>query len=270
MLKFMVSKSPFKGEDDKYHYVYKTTNNVTGHIYIGCRIFKGKSPELDTYLGCGVCVKEGSPEFIFGTKHTPFLDAIREFGVSNFSKEILLYCGSNKMALFIEKSIVDEEFIEREDTYNKVIGGGNPPVGRGIKNNNAGNLWSEEKKKDASEKRKLLQQSVGASNGKAAPCVLYDFLEDKSYNLSYMREAWEVTGEKLDINWVGVMKYRYFLHLPDENPYTKAMSLKKPPTTLAILDCIKRGLTENQARQELKLKNITGAIITRTYKEINK
>lgn len=271
MLKFKVQETPFLGVDGKYYYIYKTTNIVNNKIYIGCRCFKGKNPMLDEYLGCGVFVKDdGEPKFMFENKNSNFVKAVREEGCFNFNKQILLFCGSKEMLLNVERMIVNDEFVSREDTYNMVLGGGNPPTGSGIKNNNAGNRWNDDQKRKLSEKRKLLKRSSGANNAKACACVLYDFLKDESFNLSYIRECWEVVGEKLDINWVGLMKYRYFLHLPNENPYEKALSLKKPKTTLAILECIKKGLTKEQAIDLLKSKNIKGSIVSRTYKNIVK
>lgn len=62
------------GGDFLYGYIYKTTNLVNGKIYIGKR--KGKFTE--SYKGSGKYLK----------------NAIRKYGIKNFSVEIIEYCDS--------------------------------------------------------------------------------------------------------------------------------------------------------------------------------
>lgn len=98
-------------KEKKYHLVYKTTNLKNGKIYIG---YHGTDDKDDGYLGSGHIL----------------LRAIDKYGIENFKKEILFECDSRKSGLAKEAEIVDLEFIEREDTYNIVLGGCGGHIGR--------------------------------------------------------------------------------------------------------------------------------------------
>jgi len=90
----------------KYYYlVYQTTNLVNGMIYVGVHATKNIN---DNYLGSGKYL----------------CDAIKQFGVDNFKRDILFLCSSKEEMLEKEKQIVSNEFRNRQDTYNKNIGGG--------------------------------------------------------------------------------------------------------------------------------------------------
>ena len=88
-----------------FHYLlYKTTNLINGKTYIG--IHKTKDVN-DGYIGSGKLL----------------LRAIEKYGKENFQTEILLDCLSMKDLLRLEAEIVNEDFIQRNDTYNLKIGG---------------------------------------------------------------------------------------------------------------------------------------------------
>ena len=89
-----------------YHIVYKTTNTINGKIYIG----KHSTNNLyDGYLGSGKLLKED----------------IKVYGRNTFVREILSTHDTSEGAFNDEILRVDVDFVNREDTYNLVCGGGN-------------------------------------------------------------------------------------------------------------------------------------------------
>lgn len=87
-----------------FYCLYQIKNNVNGKIYIGVH----KTSNLnDSYMGSGKLVQQ----------------AIRKYGVHNFTKTILELFPSRKEMYFREKEIVTEEFIQRRDVYNRNVGG---------------------------------------------------------------------------------------------------------------------------------------------------
>lgn len=88
----------------KYHIVYRTHNLVNGKEYTG----KHSTNDLsDGYYGSGRLLKK----------------AVAKYGLENFAVEILSIHETSDAAYLEEARIVDEEYIEREDTYNERLGG---------------------------------------------------------------------------------------------------------------------------------------------------
>jgi hypothetical protein len=87
-----------------YYTVYQTTNLVNGKIYIG--VHKTKNPN-DSYLGSNKILKS----------------AIKKYGRKNFKKEILFMYQNEEEMWAKEKELVNEEFVQRNDTYNIGNGG---------------------------------------------------------------------------------------------------------------------------------------------------
>ena len=87
-----------------YYLVYKITNTLNNCIYIGVH---ATNKLEDGYMGSGTLIRK----------------AIKESRKENFKKEILFFCNSKEEMFAKEKEIVNLEFIKREDTYNKVLGG---------------------------------------------------------------------------------------------------------------------------------------------------
>ncbi len=110
-----------------YHYTYKITNLINNKIYYGVRMCYCL-PEKDSYWGSGTIIKR----------------AIKKYGKENFKKEIEKTFTTREEAELYEAKIVNEEFIEREDTYNLRIGG----------MNGFGSKLSEEHKQKISESLK--------------------------------------------------------------------------------------------------------------------
>lgn len=88
----------------QYHFLYKTTNTINHKIYVGVH---STDDINDGYLGSG----------------SGILAAIKKYGRSAFTREILEWFDWRCEALNRESQIVNAEFIKRRDTYNKFIGG---------------------------------------------------------------------------------------------------------------------------------------------------
>ena len=89
---------------ENYFTIYKTTNSANGKIYIG---YHETSNIFDNYLGSGSILKK----------------AIKKYGNDNFKKEIIYVFPSREEAIAKEIEIVNDEFIQRKDTYNLKLGG---------------------------------------------------------------------------------------------------------------------------------------------------
>lgn len=88
----------------QYHYLYKITNNINNKFYIGIH----STDDLnDGYMGSGNVI----------------MKAIKKYGRSNFTKEILEWFDWRCEALASEAQIVTEDFIKRSDVYNAYMGG---------------------------------------------------------------------------------------------------------------------------------------------------
>lgn len=87
-----------------YHYLYKTTNKITGKYYIGAHSTKNLE---DGYMGSGKQLK----------------DAIKKYGIENFTCEILEIFSNREEAFQKEAEIVTEDFINDPMTYNMCTGG---------------------------------------------------------------------------------------------------------------------------------------------------
>ena len=98
--------------------VYQTTSKVNNKIYIG--VHKTENPDIfDGYLGCGVYIYRPSS---YMNPKTHFQYAVKKYGVKNFIRTTLKVFDTEEEAYKMEAEIVNEEFIERDDTYNLVLG----------------------------------------------------------------------------------------------------------------------------------------------------
>lgn len=89
------------------HYlIYKTTNLITGKVYIGQHITENIN---DGYLGSGANLKKD----------------VKKLGRENFKKEIMYVFDNFHDMNNKEIEIVDKNFVDREDTYNIALGGKN-------------------------------------------------------------------------------------------------------------------------------------------------
>lgn len=92
-------------KEKKYHFIYKTTNLLSGRYYIGMH---STNTLDDGYLGSGTYLRL----------------AIKKHGKENFKREILEFCTSRKELKLIEKKIVNLREIAKQECMNLRVGGG--------------------------------------------------------------------------------------------------------------------------------------------------
>jgi len=105
---------PNINKNKKYHFIYKTTNQLNGKYYIGMH---STSNLKDGYVGSGTRLKR----------------AIKKYGIKNFKFEILEYCDTRELLVEREKRIVNIDLLNDELCLNLVcggIGGFTPEVAR--------------------------------------------------------------------------------------------------------------------------------------------
>lgn len=91
-------------KEKKYHFIYKTTNMLSGRYYIGMH----STDDLDDgYLGSGNRLRL----------------AVRKHGKENFIREILEFCDSREELKVRESEIITLEEIAKKDCMNLVVGG---------------------------------------------------------------------------------------------------------------------------------------------------
>lgn len=88
----------------KYYSVYQITNLINNKIYIGYHVTDNLN---DDYMGSNTHLK----------------NSINKYGFDNFKKETLFILNSYEAMVDKEKELVNEDFVKREDTYNKNLGG---------------------------------------------------------------------------------------------------------------------------------------------------
>ena len=99
--------------------VYETRNLVNQKIYIG--VHRTPTPyTFDGYLGCGVI---NTQPYTYENAKTAFQYAVKKYGPKNFFRTTLAVFDTFDDALDLERWLVTEDFINREDTYNMCLGG---------------------------------------------------------------------------------------------------------------------------------------------------
>lgn len=88
----------------KYYIVYKITNHINNKIYVGVH------KTMDIYDG-------------YMSSSKLVANAIKKYGIENFSKEIIHHCDNEIMMYKKEAEIVTVDFCKRIDTYNIKVGG---------------------------------------------------------------------------------------------------------------------------------------------------
>jgi hypothetical protein len=86
------------------HYLYKIKNKLNEKIYIGIHSTENIN---DGYMGSGTLI----------------IKAIEKYGKDNFTKTILKYCKNRELLVELEKKVVNQKFVDRQNTYNLTLGG---------------------------------------------------------------------------------------------------------------------------------------------------
>lgn len=163
-------RNPFKGDNNLYNILYKTTCMVNGKVYVG--VHSSKTVE-DSYIGGGI-----KTDYSTGLKDykdplsMPLGNCVRLYGVGAFKRVNLLYFNTVDDALIQEKRVVDHQWVRDRRTLNLKIGGIKPPRRVGEKNGNYGNKWSQEMKDHISVIRKDRGVAKGSLNPNAKPIVM--------------------------------------------------------------------------------------------------
>jgi len=108
---------------DFYGFVYRITNLVTGHDYVGRKYFKTiqKLKPLKGFKRKRKSVKETNWKEYWGSSNRLTAD-IEELGQENFTREIICLCESRGDTNYMEAKIqFDEEVLLNPENYNGII-----------------------------------------------------------------------------------------------------------------------------------------------------
>jgi hypothetical protein len=111
----IINNSRFIEVNKMRYYIYKTTNTLNSKIYIG---FHSSPDEVRLSLDFGSCFTDG---YLGSGKLLK--RAIEKYTPSVFKQEIIGSFDKKEDAEALEKTLVNEEFVSRDDTYNISIGG---------------------------------------------------------------------------------------------------------------------------------------------------
>ena len=111
----IINNSRFIEVNKMRYYIYKTTNTLNGKVYIG---FHSSPDEVRPSLDFGSCFSDG---YLGSGKLLK--RAIEKYTPAVFKQEIIGAFDNKEDAEALEKALVNEEFVSRDDTYNISIGG---------------------------------------------------------------------------------------------------------------------------------------------------
>ncbi len=115
----------FSSDDigDYYGFIYRITNMVNGHDYVGRKYFrtKRKLKPLKGRKNKRHRIIETDWESYYGSSKR-LLEDIEVLGKENFKREIILLCDTRGNTNYYEAKIqFDEDVLLREDNYNGII-----------------------------------------------------------------------------------------------------------------------------------------------------
>jgi len=108
---------------DFYGFVYRITNLVSGHDYIGRKYFHAvrKLNPLKGFKRKRKVTKETDWQEYWGSSKR-LLEDIEIHGKHNFKREIIVLCSSRGQTNYMEAKIqFDEDVLIRDDNYNGII-----------------------------------------------------------------------------------------------------------------------------------------------------
>lgn len=170
-----------------FNYIYKITNKINGKIYIG----KHSTDKLDDgYMGSGKIIKQ----------------AIKKYGVENFTKEILEFCDKE-----VELNDLEKHYIDKYNSTDRSIGynltkGGDGKSGyicsyetriKLSKSHIGINPWNKCKKLSEEHKKHLSESKKGRNKGKF---VSYE-TRIKISESNKGKEPWNKGKSGLQIAW---------------------------------------------------------------------
>ena len=141
-------------KEKKYHFIYKTTNTLTGRYYIGMH---STNDLEDGYLGSGKRLRY----------------SIRKYGAENHIREILEFCDSREELSKRENEIVTLNEIAKEECMNLKIGG------------EGGGMFRDEKH------RYDFLAAGGRKNSKMASDAFLEKLKDKEFREFFKKRCKE-------------------------------------------------------------------------------
>ena len=187
----------------KYHFIYKTTNILSGKYYYGMH----STDDLDDgYLGSGRRIRY----------------SINKYGVENHKREIIEFCKNRKELALREKEIINLNEIAKEDCINLMVGGLGRPSGFKVSDETRKKLsevmknrptdWSKvEKMKESwtgshhtnESKRKISESNMGKTHTDEIREYLSQILHER-WQDDAMRKKYSESAKKRPSNRKGV------------------------------------------------------------------
>jgi len=125
MTNWTYDRAEFTSDDigDYYGFVYRITNLINGHDYIGRKYFKTKRKlkPLKGKKNKRIKIVETDWQDYWGSSKR-LLEDIDKLGKDNFKREIIYLCETRGETNYMEaKFQFDEDVLLREDNYNGII-----------------------------------------------------------------------------------------------------------------------------------------------------
>lgn len=151
--------------------IYKVTNNINGKYYIGRHSTKNIN---DNYMGSGIGIK----------------NAIKKYGIENFTKEILAEAQSSEELWELERNYVSQDVVSDENSYNMTVGGKH--YLQGLSREQLKNHQSNAGKRGAEAYLKKLKQSGSLKEWHALGGKKSVTLRNEKYNYKIVTSDGEI------------------------------------------------------------------------------
>jgi len=163
-------------KEKKYHFIYKTTNLLSGRYYIGMHSTNDLN---DGYLGSGRRLRY----------------SINKYGKYNHKREIIEYCNSREELKSREEEIVNLNEIAKEDCMNLKVGGegGFTSERHRLKCSVAGNIAYSNRLKTDSDfyDRVRIQLLIGNRKAHNEGKIPYDNFKGKKHTVNSKKKMSE-------------------------------------------------------------------------------